>query len=548
MDKNTNPRLSQASLVSTQQSTQQLLAAGRPAAPGPAQPPQGAPDIGAMIRRVFAHWPVVLVTMALGAAITFQVVRTRKATYKSETVIFYREGIARSVTGPTESPEAVRALGTKLKETLLAQQTLRRIIDEFHLYGDVVAKTGYADAVDQMRKKTEFKSRATDTFAISFEGFDKDQAQKVCARMADLLVSENAKRLSDDSKSTTEFLEAEKKRSDEELDRLEREISQFLQAHPEFSTGKEGLGSETQALRQKDEDDRKARLRSSGGKGPRRRPEPGGGPVVAAAPAGGNDRAPAVDPVLLAQRNQAQTELFSARKDLADKSLRFTDQHPDVLAANERVASADASLKRANEAIAAAAPREEEAPRKKVTLNEDPYGEPSARAAASAAPSPDHEAADPKDKPRPKADPKQGNQVVSLEVEWSRLTRSLSLARAHQGDLEGKLYRAEMVASTAESGYGTSIAVLDPAYRPGGPSNAPPRTVVMMGVAASIAVGLVLSAAWGLFLDDRLFSPSEIETSVMVPVLGVVPKNKVKPRRREKGKAKPREKPGLSRA
>jgi uncharacterized protein involved in exopolysaccharide biosynthesis len=356
--------------------------------------------------------------------------------------------------------------------------------------------------------------------------------------MAELLVSENAKRLADDTKSTTEFLEAEKRRADEELDRTEREISKFLQEHPEFSTGKEGLGSETQALRQKEEEERKARLAAASRRGTGRRA--GAGP---ASPAQGPaDRAPAVDPVLLAARSQAQTELLAAQKDLGDKSMRFTDQHPDVVAARDRLAVAQAALVRANDAIAAATPKEE-APKKPVAVLDNPYAEPTAKPAPAAAPvDVDRE---PKEAPKPKAaDSSPGAEVVSLEVQWSRLTRALTLARAHQSDLESKLYRAEMVASTAESGYGNSLAVLDPAYRPGGPSNAPPRTVVMIGLAASIAVGLFISAAWGLFLDDRLFAASEVEGSVMVQVLGVVPRS----RRKQKGKGSPAEKQGSARA
>ena len=57
----------------------------------------------------------------------------------------------------------------------------------------------------------------------------------------------------------------------------------------------------------------------------------------------------------------------------------------------------------------------------------------------------------------------------------------------------------------------------------------------MMGLAASIVVGVVLSAAWGLFLDDRLFAASEIEGIVMVPVLGVVPREKRREKPKDKG-------------
>lgn len=536
MDKNTNARLSQANITSSA-----ALTAARPVAAAVQAgqpPPQGAPDIGAMIRRVFAHWPVIVVTMVLGAVITTQVVRVRKALYKSETVIVYREGISKSISGPQEGGENLRSLGTKLKETLLAQQTLRKVIDEFHLYPEVVAKSGYADAVDQMRKKTEFKSRSQDTFAISFEGLDREQAQKVCARLADVLVAENARRVQDEQKGTAEFLEAEKKRADDELTRLEREISTFLQAHPEFATAKDGLGTEVLALRNKAEEEEKKRSRPKV-RAPRRTTVPAGAGAV-------EDRAPAVDPVLLSARTQAMTDLLAAKKDLADKSSRFTEQHPDVRAAADRVATAESALHHAEEAIAAAAPKEEP-PRKKVVID-DPYGDGAGKPAPATAPvAPDPDAEDrEKAKPKPKVvDPDQADKVVSIEMEWAKLQRAHTLAKTHQADLESKLYRAEMLANTVEAGYGSSIVVLDPAFKPSGPSNLPNRTVVVVGLFASVAVGVVISAAWGLFLDDRLFSPGEIETSVMVPVLGVVPRDDRKDKKGKKGQGGA--KPGVGR-
>ena len=71
-----------------------------------------------------------------------------------------------------------------------------------------------------------------------------------------------------------------------------------------------------------------------------------------------------------------------------------------------------------------------------------------------------------------------------------------------------KLFRAEMVQTTNDSGYGNALQVLDPAFKPSGPSNAPNKTVVLLGLGISLAVGLMLAAAWGLFLDDRVFSPA----------------------------------------
>src|SRR5262249_21562957 len=109
-DKSSSARLSQASTSASTQGTAPAVGTAGAAVPAGQPPPAGAPDVGALIRRVFAHWPVIVVAMALGAVITSQVVRVRKATYKSETVIVYREGIARSVGGGNDQGESLRTL------------------------------------------------------------------------------------------------------------------------------------------------------------------------------------------------------------------------------------------------------------------------------------------------------------------------------------------------------------------------------------------------------------------------------------------------------
>ena len=48
------------------------------------------------------------------------------------------------------------------------------------------------------------------------------------------------------------------------------------------------------------------------------------------------------------------------------------------------------------------------------------------------------------------------------------------------------------------------------------------------GVGAALIFGLLLAAARGLLLDDRLFDASEVDSLGLVPLLGSVPKAKVK--------------------
>ena len=256
--------------------------------------------------------------------------------------------------------------------------------------------------------------------------------------------------------------------------------------------------------------------------------------------------AQAVDPVLIAARTRAADELDAARKELAERSLRFTEQHPDVRAAQAHVAAAEGAMRRAESAIAAALPADEPATPRQPASIEDPYGAGDEKIARSHKPVVSAPVAFPTPAPPPRATADEAEKVVDLEVEWTQLGRALGLARRRQADLEQKLYRAEMITSTVESGHGTTISVLDPAYKPSGPSNAPNRTVAMIGLALSIAIGLALSAAWGLFLDDRVFSASEIEGIVMVPLLATVPRENKKRSKKSKASGAPQKPRGAS--
>lgn len=506
-----------------------------PGAPPPAPAGGGLPNPLVLIRRAMAHWPVAAVVMVIGALATVQVIRMRKPVYRSETVVFYRQGVLSG--DATPSDQMLRTLGTKLKETLLAQSNLKKIIDENHLYQDIVDKRGYSDAVDQFRKQLDFKARSTDTFAISFQGSSREEAQTVTSRLADMLVEENSRSRQERAKESTDFLDAQKKRSDEKLDSLEKEFAQFMASHPEFVTDSGGRAGA--AIRDKLKKDgivatpdrpTTTRRRYSGS------PLPTGGRVTndASSMAGG-PAAPPVDPFLLATRQQAMTELISANKDLTEKSVRFTDQHPDVRAAKARVAVAEAKLQEADAAIQAAQPPPPPPP---VKLPEDPYADPNKAAPPKEVPVARADPTDsPKDKPaeKPPEPPGKDSQLVNLETEWNRLNREVAKAREEQKQLEGRLFQAEITASSEIGGYAATIAILDPAFRPAAPSGAPNRTILIGGFIASLLVGIVLAAARGILLDDRLFDASEIDNLGLAPVLAVVPKVKPAPNANPRG-------------
>ncbi|WP_437945221.1 protein kinase [Sorangium sp. So ce296] len=491
-------------------------ATARPAGPQP-------PSISAMINRTLAHWYVAVLVALAGIGFTVLVVQSRKPAYRSETVIFYREGVKATYLGP-DGPDPLRTLSARLKETLLARSNLEKVVTEFNLFPDVLEKRGMVDAVDRLRMKITFKARSTDTFAISAEGETREQAQEVTQRLADILVEETTRMRRSQAKLTNEFLDAELKRAEQDVEKAETELAAFLAEHPEFAAEQAAPGGAQTGAAIRAQERRSTTtdptLEALERQAPRLRARLTGKPEQAAPSVGG-----APSPVLVRQRDQAEQELATARRDLADKQSRFTEQHPDVRAAAVRVSNAEAALRRAEEAlimppapiVEVAATDEAEKAKIKAQLAKIEREIAARRSAKMGNPADASETA---------------KAIINTETEWSRLSREKARAQQRLADLEGKSFRAEMAASSEQGGYSAQIEVLDPAYRPSAPSSPSRLILAIAGLFVSVAAGIAAAAARGIVLDDRVYDMEDIDRMALAPVLVVVPANARGPRGR----------------
>ncbi|WP_437591056.1 GumC family protein [Sorangium sp. So ce1000] len=485
-------------------------AAARPAGPQP-------PSISGMINRTLAHWYVAVLVAIAGLGFTVLVVQSRKPVYRSETVIFYREGVKSTYLGP-DGPDPLRTLSARLKETLLARSNLEKVVTEFNLFPDVLEKRGMVDAVDRLRAKITFKARSQDTFAISGEGETREQAQEVTQRLADILVEETTRMRRSQAKLTNEFLDAELKRAEQDVEKAETELAAFLAEHPEFAAEQNTAGG-TQAGAAVRAQERRATgtdptLEALERQAPRLRSRLTGKPEQAAPASAGGVPSPA----LVRQRDQAEQELATARRDLADKQSRFTEQHPDVRAAASRVSNAEAALRRAEEALlvppapepVVEVPATDEAEKAKIKaqlakIEREIAVRRSAKMGTAADAS------------------ETAKQIINTETEWARLSREKTRAQQRLGDVEGKSFRAEMAASSEQGGYSAQIEVLDPAYRPSAPSSPSRLILAIGGLFLSVAAGIAAAAARGIVFDDRVYDMEDIDRMALAPVLVVVP-------------------------
>lgn len=458
-------------------------------------------DLATVLERTKSNWRFGLWIFATGCLITAVVVMLAKPLYRSEVTIAYREGIQNNYVGQ-EGPDPLRTLASRLRETLLARPNLIPIVDEFQLYPSKMERGGHVAAVDELRTHIQFRTRSPDTFVISFESTNQDLVAPVTERLASVLVEELARSGTSQAKITAEFLGNERLRFEEQLQAREKELAIFLAEHPEFAQearpGASILAAEREAgpdLGLSALERQLPRLRGS-----LERPSTGR----------------AVDPKLDAAKAQAEQELRAAQQNLTEQSSRFTPLHPDVQAAARRVEAARAQLAQAESTIATAPAQsgsEQTTAATEAQLRQL-QGEIAARKSQLRS-----------EKAAKKASSSQTiERIVAAETDHARLTREVADAKARVEAIDINLATARMAESSKASGYGARIEVIDPAYRPPTPFSMRRGYMVLMGLGASILLGLGLAASRGVLLDQRIYHAADV-VRLPVPVLAVVPRS-----------------------
>jgi uncharacterized protein involved in exopolysaccharide biosynthesis len=474
----------------------------------------------AIARRGLRFWWVGAAVVALGTATAIGAATLKHKVWRSESVLLYREGIRSSyVLGRDAETEAARKLGLRLKEMVLARPRLQKIIDELGVYKDVADRQGYVVACDMLRESIDFKVREGDTFLLAFNAPDPVLAQKVTAKLADSLVEENSRYRSEQAETTRSFLAQEKERMEAELKDKETALAGFLARHPEFAEDQAGqLGQGGAAVRAADKQKKAAgdpvelALEREASRLRQRLATPTGEKPKPAPKA-------TVDPRLKQDVTDAENELLAAERDLSDKQARLTDQHPDVVAAKNRVRLAQTRLASAKEALASGAlilpeveappATEEERPKLQQRLSEV-ESELAAHRRSSAAGQAARKS-------------QLSDEIVDLETEWAKRNRDVTEARERYQQLESKNFVAEMAASSEETGQASQMVIVDPAFRPVRPVGGGRMKLVILGFMASCALGLAVVLGCAVF-DDRLYERADVDHLAIAPLIVTVPR------------------------
>jgi polysaccharide biosynthesis transport protein len=469
-------------------------------------------SLGPLIRRALKTRSFVVLAL-MGALLTGGLAAKSRPTYQSEAVLLYQDrGAANPVAAQRDAPSP-RKIGLMLQEMLFSHKLLEKLVQEFGLYKNTVARVGMVGAVDDMRKTDlRFNAREGYAFRVSFQADSPDLAQRVTERAAQLLIQSHVDARMQEAKETQRFLDSEKARVEDELRARESELALFMARHPEVvevagaragasaldspPPDTSSLGLEMQALQLRERLDQLRRGSTGSSDGSK----------------------PVVPRETVEARARLETELVAAQRELTEKQAQFTEEYPDVKRAVIRVESAKSRLRHLDESAAQAAA----APTHQVPA-------PSAADSAEARMVRqqlellEKQISAVRSQRRPQA--RVVHDPVALgrdRAQFTELDRRARESRDHINLLESRQFQAEIQSVFASQANRADLVLADPAYKPVAPVKSPRTKIAAVGALASLFLAFAVSLAFA-FRDDRLRQPADLRRFGLPMLLSEVP-------------------------
>lgn len=473
-------------------------------------------DLG---RKTLRYWWLVAVFAVAGAGLSLAFVMVKARRYQSWSTVFYQERITSPLLSQQREEIAQRNIAEKYGELLVARPQLEQILadpktDPFPETPDLELK------LDRLRQAVKLEPRGGSSFRIVFTDGDPERAKLVVEKLTKLLQEKDESLRNETARRTVEFVVAQKEAAAKELKQSEQQLAQFLAKHPEFAQETQPGQSEGAAVRAiRDQkkvtptgNPRLYALERQRQRIQARLDAPADTPAIRVTAPPTPERI-AADAVVA----DAQRELTAANRELEDALSKFTDRHPSVIKAQERVASAQQRLRHAQasvppdvETVVAPASAEDRVKlQKELAKLNDQISDLQRQANAGSAAPTTTTATD------------STNWIVQLETEHANLRRNVNQQRERVNALAESSFRAQLDANQKAAEAGGRLSVVDPAFKPVRPSG-PGKTIFMIaGMVLFLGLGFALAVGLAV-IDDRLYRRADLD-QLDIAVLAVIP-------------------------
>jgi polysaccharide chain length determinant protein (PEP-CTERM system associated) len=114
-----------------------------------------------------------------------------------------------------------------IEQQILSRTSLEKVIGDLSLFPRTVPDTNLEEEVQRLRKKIHINFNRNDTFTVSFDSQNPDQALRVTARIASLFIDANVNVREQQASGTTAFISTETSRLRKELEEQENKVALY---------------------------------------------------------------------------------------------------------------------------------------------------------------------------------------------------------------------------------------------------------------------------------------------------------------------------------
>ncbi len=441
--------------------------------------------LGVLRRR----WPWMATAVVFGLGLTIVALWLWKPNYLAQaTILITSQQIPEEFVRSTVREDTIANVNT-MAGTVLSQENLARILEEFQLYGEEQENVSRITLVKRIRRNIELaptsdssrRFRGSLLYGISFQSRDPEKAAGVANALAGLFVEASIARRTDQAKRTTEFLKRALERDERELREQSRRVSEFRKEH------RGELPSEL------DTNLRKLEMLSTRRQSLVTQIAEKENQIATLAPIA-NDRPPSGNDVLLDE----------LRRQLAREMAIHTDDHPNVAALRRQVEQLQLAVAEERQQKHEPAPevgRLIASTRREIALLESQLQETEATAADLNA---------------------RVERTPAIREELTALEQAESVLKENYLDTFRKVEEAELAESLESAQQGAQVSVLDRAQPPSRPTRSRPKLAVL-GLAATIALSVGVAVLLEL-IDPVVVSAQQLEDIVELPLLGSLPR------------------------
>ena len=420
---------------------------------------------------------VLILATAIGLSLTLP-----KRYLSSTLILVAPDRLPESFVATMATERIAKRLQT-MRQEILSRTRLERVARELDPYKSL-DKEPIVQTIERMRDAIKVNVKGTDAFSIEFEHPDPQVAMLLADRLTTLFMEEVVGARERQVADAYDFIESQLEDARKELDRKDEDLRKYKEKH--MGTLPEQMVSNLSTLQ------RLQLEQQSLAESLRRAIDQQivlEGNAAASVPAGSGTPA----------------DLPGLRTQLAQLKLRYTEEHPDVLALTARIAE----LQKVGP-VAAATPRDAagealrtraDQARLEVTLLRERQADLEKRIAQFGA--------------RVELAPRTEQEIQSLTRDYQKMSENYSALLTKKLD-------AQMASKLERRSKGEQFRIVDPAFLPVKPSFPDPLKFALGGVVLGLLVGLAF-AVTADFLDQSVRDVRTLEAALPYPVVGVIP-------------------------